>query len=202
MRYHTRLLAVAVSLIIACADRVVAESFTFRDPTHKFEISYPSDWTRKDAETSDAILGGIEVVAPDDSARCLVYITKLSGTNWAMAAVGSFFAGGNTSEAMFDSWTESDWKDVFDFMSDAKVQNLRDLRMKDGKLSVAAEIFGTYNSSGTAVNMQMLSKLAYARNAMYLGQCVVASVDSTKEDWERLAPVFGEIMNSFDVQSD
>jgi hypothetical protein len=192
----------ALSLLVAFADSAFAETFTFKDPTHKFEISYPSDWTRKDAETSDTILGGIEVVTPDDSARCLVYITKLSGTNWAMAAVGSVFAGGNTSEAMFDSWTESDWKDVFEFMSDAKVQNHRNLRMKDGKLSVSAEIFGTYDSDGTAVNMHMLSKLAYARNAMFLGQCVVASVGSTREDWDRLAPVFSGIMNSFDVQSD
>ena len=197
-----RLLAMVLSILVASAEMAVAEISTFKDPTHKFEISYPSDWTRKDAETNDTIMGGIEIVAPDDSARCVVYITKLSGTNWAMVAVGSFFAGGNTSQAMFGSWTDADWKDVFDFLSEAKVQNHQNVKMKDGKLSVGAEIFGKYDSDGTAVNMQMLAKLAYARNAMFLGECIVASVDSTADDWKRNVPVFGEIMNSFDVQSD
>jgi PsbP len=197
-----RRLTLIFCALVAFAAVVAAEPVTYKDPTYKFEISYPSDWIRKDVEPDKDAMTGIEINSPDDAVSCTIYVNKLSAAKLAAVTAGSLLAGGDTSQAMFGEWTDSDWKDVFDFLTETKVLNHREIRMKDHELAVRAEVTGKYDATGKAVNMHILSANAYARKAVIANNCVIAAIGSTEEDWHRYAQTLDEIVSSFDVQSE
>lgn len=194
-------LRIAFFFVIALACSASAEEMTLhRDSELKFEIQYPSGWKVETDRAEDGALRGISLLSADNGATCSIYANELSGTHLAIVKAGSWLAGQTPSDAIFEGWDEGDWKDVMNFMDDAKILSHREVRMKDGKRAAHAEITGTYDSDGTKVAMHIMAVTAYAREKMFVQQCIASALGDPEPVWQRHLKTFEAITNSFDVQ--